>query len=170
MRKTEEGEKIANEKSLLMPALDYLLTSENVNNNKVLKILKKSGHSFFSDLEIEDDGGLTFASDCYIQIFEKKSLICIRSFDRLKDYLHGQNDLLMRLQQDANNNYDFVNFTMHSNPQDVYLHSEVAIMIKGGVSEKSFVETCKLFSATYFAMKALIIEEYLYDWNENCDE
>jgi hypothetical protein len=168
MKKIEESKGSTNDKSLIMPELNYLLTPENATPEKVLEILKQSGHSFFSDVDIDEDGDVTFANACcYIQIFMKKSLIYIRSFDRLKDHLHGQNDLLMRLLQDANNNYSFVNFTIHGKPQDVCLHSEIGIMIKGGVSEKSFIETCKLYLATYFSMKALIVEEYLYDYEQS---
>ena len=163
----EEGKDSANDTTLIIPELNYLITPENVTPEKVLKILKQSGHSFFSDVEIDKDDDVTFANACYIQIFKQKKLIYIRSFDRLKDHLHGQNDLLMRLLQDANNNYSFVNFTIHGKPQDVCLHSEIGIMIKGGVSEKSFIETCKLYLATYFSMKALIVEEYLYDYEQS---
>ena len=166
-RLEEENKEDINDKSLMpMIDLDYLITPQNVCEKRLFKLLKQTGHSFFSDLEISEDGDLTFAVDCYIQIFKKQSLICIRSFDRLKDHLHGQNDLLMQLLQEANNNYNFANFTIHSKPKDVCLHSEVGVMIKGGISEKSFIETCKLFVTTYFAMKALIIEEHLYDWSE----
>jgi hypothetical protein len=170
-RLEEENKKGVNDKSLIVPMLelDYLITPQNVSEKRIFKLLKQTGHSFFSDLEIANDGDLTFAVDCYIQIFKKKSLIYIRSFDRLNDHLHGQNDLLMQLLQEANDNYSFANFTIHSKPKDVCLHSEVGIMIKGGISETSFIETCKLFVATYFAMKALIVEEHLYDWSE-CDE
>jgi len=170
-RLEEENKKGVNDKSLIVPMLelDYLITPKNATPEKLLEILKQSGHSFFSDVDIDEDSDVTFANACYIQIFKKKSLIYIRSFDRLKDHLYGQNDLLMRLLQDANNNYSFANFTIHSKPKDVCLHSEVGIMIKGGISETSFIETCKLFVATYFAMKALIVEEHLYDWSE-CDE
>jgi len=172
MKKIEEKKEDVNDKSLIMPMpeLNYLLTPENVTPQKVLEMLKQSGHSFFSDVDIDKDGDVTFANACYIQIFKKKSLIYIRSFDRLKDHLYGQNDLLMRLLQDANDNYSFANFTIHSKPKDVCLHSEIGIMIKGGVSEKSFIETCKLYLATYFSMKAMIVEEYLHDWNEKCDD
>ena len=170
-RLEEENKENVNNKSLITPMLelDYLITPQNVSKERIFKLLKQTEHSFFSNLEIADDGDLTFAVDCYIQIFKKKSLIYIRSFDRLKDHLHGQNNLLMQLLQEANNNYSFSNFTIHSKPKDVCLHSEIGIMIKGGVSEKSFIETCKLYLATYFSMKALIIEEHLYNWSE-CNE
>ena len=167
MKKIEKSKGSTNDKSLIMPELNYLLTPENATPEKVLEILKQSGHSFFSDVDIDEDSDVTFANACYIQIFKKKSLIYIRSFDRLKDHLYGQNELLMQLLQDANNNYSFVNFTIHSKPQDVFLHSEVGIMIKGGVSKKSFIETCKFYLVTYFAMKALIVEEYLYDYEQS---
>jgi hypothetical protein len=164
MKKIEESKGSTN---LIMPELNYLLTPENATPEKVFEILKQSEHSFFSDVDIDIDGDVTFANACYIQIFKKKSLIYIRSFDRLQDHLYGKNDLLMRLLQDANNNYSFVNFTIHGKPQDVCLHSEIGIMIKGGVGEKSFIETCKLYLVTYFAMKALIVEEYLYDYEQS---
>jgi len=168
-KRLEEEDKEGVNKSLTMPELDYLITPQNVSEKKIFKLLKQTGHSFFSDLEIAEDGDLTFAIGCYIQIFKKKSLIHIRAFDRLKDHLHKQDALLMQLLQEANDNYSFANFTIHSKPKDVQLHSEVGIMIKGGISETSFIETCKLFVATYLGMKALIVEEHLYDWSE-CDE
>jgi len=69
-RLEEENKENVNNKSLITPMLelDYLITPQNVSKERIFKLLKQTEHSFFSNLEIADDGDLTFAVDCYIQI------------------------------------------------------------------------------------------------------
>ena len=43
----EEAKDSANDTTLIIPELNYLLTPENATPEKVLEMLKQSGHSFF---------------------------------------------------------------------------------------------------------------------------
>jgi len=157
-------------------ALDILLTPQNIGQEKIVNILKESGHYYFNDVEIDEEQGVTYYYDGAVFIIqytiEDTAALKATTFDKLKDDI--SNSELLKLLDYIGNYFTIHNRIYDHRQQDSYIgiESKIEIFFVGGISESNLVESIKLFTAEYFSMRALHMEQYLHPsyYEENSDE
>jgi|JYMV01.1.fsa_nt_gi hypothetical protein len=169
MKKIEEENKEGvNHKSLTMPEIDYLITSQNATHEHVLNILKQSGHVLFEDANVDDDNEIQFGQGlgayCYIRINNRQEKIYIRSLDRLQDNLFNDSSTLFNLLQKLHARHNFINCTIYSDPGDVWLSAQCQIVITGGISQTAFLETVKEFASNFVGAR-IIYDELMHQYD-----
>ena len=168
MKKIEKNKEGVNDKSIIMPELDYLITSQNATYEHILNILKQSGHILFEDANVDDDNEIQFGQGlgtyCYIRINNRQEKIYIRSLDRLQDNLFNDSSTLFKLLQKLHGRHNFINCTIYSDPGDVWISAQCQVVIKGGISKISFLETVQEFASNCLGAR-IIYDELLYQYD-----
>jgi len=175
--KKEEKMEISTNLDLAIPPLDILITPENIDQDRIVNILKESGHYYFDDVEINEEHGITYFCDAGLFIIqytlERTAALKATTYDKLKDDI-SNSELLKLL--DSIGSY----FTIHNRIYDdryseedwrIGIESKIEIFFEGGISESNLVESIKLFTAEYSSMRALHMEQYLHPsyFEENSD-
>ena len=150
MKNTEQNRNNKNKSTALikptLESLDYLLTPDNATPEYLLKRLTKT-HSMFDSSFIDDDNDIELASEygiyCFIRIHKNSGQVHIRSLFRLKDKLFSNNAVLLKLLQDIPAEFPFINCTLSTEPGDVWIRSQCSVVVTGGVTITSLLETTK---------------------------
>jgi hypothetical protein len=129
-----------------LDAIDYLISAENATPEYLLKRLTGI-HSMFDSAIIDNDKDIEFASEygiyCFIRIHKNSGQVHIRSLFRLKDKLFTNNAVLLKLLQDIPADFPFINCTLSTEPGDVWIRSQCSVVVTGGVTVTSLLETIK---------------------------
>ena len=150
--------------------LDILLTPENINKDRVSNILKGSNHYYFNDVEVDDEVGCISynVGSFFIQYSLSQAVIQAFTFDRLKNDVSDSR--LLKLLNMIGSNYFMINSLVdderHLKDPQIGITSQTEIVFRGGVSETNLVESIKLFTSEYIAMRAMHMEPYLYAYDD----
>ncbi|MCS5550800.1 MAG: hypothetical protein NZ811_04690 [Gammaproteobacteria bacterium] len=149
--------------------LDVLLTPENITQERIVDILKGSNHYYFNDTEIDIETGISYNMGGYfIRHASSQSVIQAFTFDRLKNEI--SNAELLKLINMVGSNYFMINSLIyderHLKESQIGIRSHTEIVIRGGISETALVESIKLFTSEYVAMRAMYMEQHLYVYDE----
>jgi hypothetical protein len=149
--------------------LDILLTPENISQERIIDILKGSNHYYFDDAEIDIETGISYNMGGYfIRLALSQSVIQVFTFDRLKNEV--SNAELLKLINMVGANYFMINCLVyderHLKEPQIGVRSHAEIVFRGGISETALVESIKLFTSEYIAMRAMYMEQYLHVYDE----
>ncbi|MCS5589244.1 MAG: hypothetical protein NZ824_04680 [Candidatus Thioglobus sp.] len=164
---TQENKMKTNNSLELTVPLDILLTPENIDQDKIVNILKESGHYYFNDIEIDEEQRIAYCptNDCMLLIqytLDTVAALKVTTFNQLK-YGISNSELLKLL--DSAGNYLTIQNRIYDNRQDdlhIGIESKIVIFFVGGISESNLVESIKLFTTEYLSMRAMHMEQYLY--------
>lgn len=145
-------------------SLDLLLTPENINKDRICKILKESGHDYFDDIEIDDDGDICYQGGYFITIYKQSAIICAYQSDRLDNRISDAN--LLKLLELAANNYPFIKPSITRDHSMILFSTDTSIQFLGGISEASLIESIKCFTSQSMAMRSMYIKQCMYDWDD----
>jgi len=149
--------------------LDVLLTPENITQERIVNILKESNHFYFNDIEIDEDVGISYnIGGFFIRYTSSQSIVQAFTFDRLKNEVSDAE--LLKLLNMVGSNYFMVNSLVlderHLVEPQIGIRSQTEIVFRGGISESSLIESIKLFTSEYIAMRAMHMEQHLYVYDE----
>ena len=151
----------------MLAPLDILLSPENATTDKIINILKDSGHEYFDDIEdlTEEDSGfnISYYGGFYIKHSLQHGIIGITTYDRLKDQITDC-DVLKLL--NTISNYWMIQNRVVKNDSYIGIESRYEMLATGGISEKNFIESVKLFTSEYSAMRSMYMGQYLYDYDD----
>lgn len=153
---------------IIPPELEYLITNQNATHEHVLNILKQSKHILFEDANVDDDNEIQFGQElgacCYIRINNRQGKIYLRSLDRLQDNLFNDSSTLLKLLQTLHAKHHFINCTIYSDPGDVWISAQCQVVITGGISKITFLETVQEFASNCLGAR-IIYDELLYQYD-----
>ena len=147
--------------------LDILLTSENINKERIVNILKGSNHYYFNDIEVDDEVGCISydVGNFIVQYSLSQAVLQAFTYDRLRNDVSDSR--LLKLLNMIGRNYFMINSLVddvrHLKDPQIRIKSHTEIVFRGGISEVALVESIKLFTSEYIAMRAMHMEPYLYD-------
>lgn len=150
--------------------LDILLTSENINKERIVNILKGSNHYYFNDIEVDDEVGCISydVGNFIIQYSLSQAVLQAFTYDRLRNDVSDSR--LLKLLNMIGRNYFMINSLVddvrHLKDPQIRIKSHTEIVFRGGISEVALVESIKLFTSEYIAMRAMHMEPYLYVYDE----
>jgi len=154
----------------LMVPLDILLTPENISQERIVDILKESGHYYFNDIEIDEEQRIAYyPNDCMLLIqytLDTVAALKVTTFNQLKDGI--SNSELLKLLDSAGSYFTIQNRIYDNRQEDLHIgiESKIVIFFVGGISETALIESIKLFTSEYIAMRAMYMEQYLYVYDE----
>ena len=152
--------------SLELPVpLDILLTPENYSKDRVVNILKDSNHSYFHTVEIDEERDIiSYNEGGFFINFLSQNVVSVQTYDRLKDNINNAD--LINLSKVIGANYFLIDAIIDDQRQSqsprIGIVSRTQFSLRGGISELNLVESTKLFTSEYLAMRSMYLEQYLY--------